>query len=92
MVENRIKEYREALGWSQEQLARKSGVSRSAVSEAESGAHVPNFGKVKKPSTCRHTVTVRQYSIKYEIDTGTKVLFIGQPDSESIFILAIRRG
>lgn len=43
MVENRIKEYREALGWSQEQLARKSGVSRSAVSEAESGAHVPTL-------------------------------------------------
>ena len=43
MVENRIKEYREALGWSQEQLARKSGVSRSAVSEAENGTHVPTL-------------------------------------------------
>ena len=42
-VKNRIKECREALGWSQEQLAQKSGVGRSTISEAESGAHVPTL-------------------------------------------------
>lgn len=38
-----IKEYREVLGWTQEQLARKSGVGRSTISEAESGRHVPSL-------------------------------------------------
>ena len=53
MVENRIKAYREALGWSQEQLARKSGVSRSAVSEAESGTHVPTLEAALRLSDAR---------------------------------------
>ena len=42
-VENKIKEYRERLGMSQEQLAQKSGVGRSTISEAESGTHVPTL-------------------------------------------------
>lgn len=43
MVKNRVKEYRVALGWSQEQLARKSGVSRTTISETESGSHIPTL-------------------------------------------------
>lgn len=38
-----IKEYREMLGWTQEQLAQKSGIGQSTISEAESGKHVPSL-------------------------------------------------
>lgn len=39
MVENCIKEYREKLGLSQEQLSAKSGVPRSTIGEIENGKH-----------------------------------------------------
>lgn len=42
-VKNRIREYREERGWSQSQLARKSGVGRSTISEAETGGHIPSL-------------------------------------------------
>lgn len=41
-IENKVKEYREARGWSQEQLAVKSGVGRSTISEIEAGKHNPS--------------------------------------------------
>ena len=40
-IENRVREHRERLGWSQEQLAKKSGVGQSTISEIEAGKHVP---------------------------------------------------
>lgn len=43
MVENCIKECREKLGLSQEQLSMKSGVSRSTISEIETGTHSPTI-------------------------------------------------
>lgn len=42
-VKCNIKEYREKLGWTQEQLAQKSGVGRSTISEAEAGKHIPSL-------------------------------------------------
>ena len=42
-VENKVREYREERGWSQGQLARKSGVGRSTISEAETGEHAPSL-------------------------------------------------
>lgn len=41
-IENRVKEHREAHGWSQEQLAIKSGVGQSTISEIEAGKHNPS--------------------------------------------------
>ena len=43
MVENRIKEFRKNLEMSQGQLAVKSGVSVSTISEVENGTHQPSI-------------------------------------------------
>lgn len=43
MVENRVKEFRKELHLSQAQLAAKSGVPRSTISEIETGAHQPSL-------------------------------------------------
>ena len=42
MVENKVKERRTELGMTQEQLAQKSSVGRSTISEIESGEHIPS--------------------------------------------------
>ena len=36
-MENRLRQYREEKGWSQDELARKSGVSRVTISMLENG-------------------------------------------------------
>lgn len=41
-LKNRVKERREALGWSQAELARSSGVSRAGVSAIEVGRLIPS--------------------------------------------------
>ena len=43
MVENRVKEFRKNLEMSQGQLAVKSGVSVSTISEVENGTHQPSI-------------------------------------------------
>lgn len=43
MVENHIKEYRKRLKMSQGQLAIRSGLSVSTVSEVETGTHQPSI-------------------------------------------------
>lgn len=43
MVENHIKEYRKRLKVSQGQLAIRSGLSVSTVSEVETGTHQPSI-------------------------------------------------
>lgn len=40
----RIREHRQRLGWSQADLAERSGVSRQLVGAVESGRHTPNVG------------------------------------------------
>lgn len=49
-VKNKLRECRERLGWSQEQLAAKSGVGRSTISEAEAGTHTPTLAAALKLS------------------------------------------
>src|SRR5262245_3840909 len=39
---NRVRAYRQSRGWSQEELARRAGVSRAAVSAVEVGRLVPS--------------------------------------------------
>lgn len=39
---NKVQEYRWKRGWSQEQLARKSGVPRSTIHAVENGIRVPS--------------------------------------------------
>lgn len=63
MVENRIKEYREALGWSQEQLARKSGVSRSTIGGVETGAHMPTIEVVLRLAEALETPIEKLFSL-----------------------------
>lgn len=40
-MENKIKENRQRLGWTQAQLAEHSGVPRSTISEIEEGIRTP---------------------------------------------------
>lgn len=40
MIKNKLKEYREDKGWTQEQLAIISGVSRTTISNLENGKEV----------------------------------------------------
>lgn len=42
-IKSRVREYRKVLGWSQERLAKESGVSRSAVCDAESRTESNNL-------------------------------------------------
>lgn len=39
-MKNKVKEYRERKGWSQEKLAEKSSVSRNTISALETGKSV----------------------------------------------------
>lgn len=41
-LHNRVRELREARGWTQLQLAERMGVSRKAVNAVENGAMVPS--------------------------------------------------
>src|SRR5262249_6413045 len=41
---NRVRQYREARGWSQAELARRAGISRAAVSAVEIGRVDPSVG------------------------------------------------
>ncbi|HHW36777.1 MAG TPA: helix-turn-helix transcriptional regulator [Bacillales bacterium] len=43
-----IKKLRESKGWTQSQLALKSRVSQSAISDIESGKRNPSFNVIKK--------------------------------------------
>lgn len=43
MVRNKVRTYRKVLHMSQEQLAHKSGVGRSTISEIEAGLKVPTI-------------------------------------------------
>lgn len=43
MVENRVREFRDRLGWTQEDLARAVGVSRQSVNSVERGRYVPSL-------------------------------------------------
>lgn len=42
-MENRLKEYREAAGWSQGELARQLGVSRQTVNAVETDKYDPSL-------------------------------------------------
>ena len=42
-VLNRIKELRNARGWTQEQLAAAAGVSRQSINSIERGRYVPSL-------------------------------------------------
>ena len=56
-MENRLQELRWKKGWSQQQLANKSKVSKSTIGEIENG-------KIKNPTN----ETVYQLSIALEVD------------------------
>ncbi len=56
-MENRLQELRWKKGWSQQQLANKSKVSKSTIGEIENG-------KIKNPTI----ETVYQLSIALEVD------------------------
>jgi molybdate-binding protein/DNA-binding XRE family transcriptional regulator len=43
-LENDVRAFRERAGWSQDELARKAGVSRAGISAIETGALVPSTG------------------------------------------------
>lgn len=62
-VENKIKEYRERLGMSQEQLAQKSSVGRSTISEAESGAHIPTLEAALRLAQALETTVDNLFSL-----------------------------
>ena len=42
MLENEVRAYRTRLGWSQEELASRSGLSRAGISAIETGRLVPS--------------------------------------------------
>lgn len=42
-VENRLKQYREAKGWSQGELARRLGVSRQTINAVETDKYDPSL-------------------------------------------------
>nr|WP_285840166.1 helix-turn-helix transcriptional regulator [Sphingopyxis alaskensis] len=42
-VENRVREYREAAGWSQGELARRLGVSRQTINAVETDKYDPSL-------------------------------------------------
>lgn len=44
----KLKQLREARGWTQEQLAEKAGVSRAYVSRLEIGRHDPPLSMLEK--------------------------------------------
>ena len=44
-MHNKIRERREALGMTQEELAKKAGISRPFLSTVETGAAVPTVAK-----------------------------------------------
>lgn len=48
MILSRIRELREAKGWGQRELAERSGVSQSAISDIENGKRDPSIKTVKK--------------------------------------------
>jgi putative transcriptional regulator len=43
VIANRIKELRAAQGWTQEQLAQASGVSRQSINSIERNRYVPSL-------------------------------------------------
>ena len=42
-MENRVKQYREAQGWSQGELARRLGVSRQTINAVETDKYDPSL-------------------------------------------------
>lgn len=42
-VKNRVREYREAKGWIQADLVKATGLSKTGVSQIESGGFVPSL-------------------------------------------------
>jgi putative transcriptional regulator len=42
-IKNRIKEFRSARGWTQEQLAKAVGVSRQSINSIERNRYVPSL-------------------------------------------------
>ncbi len=42
-MENRLKQYREACGWSQGELARRLGVSRQTINAVETDKYDPSL-------------------------------------------------
>ena len=42
-MENRLKQYREAKGWSQGELARRLGVSRQTINAVETDKYDPSL-------------------------------------------------
>lgn len=44
----RIKEFRELLGWSQNELSRRSGIPQSAISRYEAGEQEPGYSRLKR--------------------------------------------
>lgn len=47
-VANKIKELRNAVGWSQSDLARQSGVTNAAISQIEKGNRIPSLLVTRK--------------------------------------------
>ena len=42
-IRNRVREFRSALGWTQQQLADAAGVSRQSINSIECGRYVPSL-------------------------------------------------
>ena len=49
MLENEVRAYRTRLGWSQEELASRSGLSRAGISAIETGRLIPFDGRGAGP-------------------------------------------
>ncbi len=43
VVQNRVRELRQALSWTQEQLAGKAGVSRQSINSIERDRYIPSL-------------------------------------------------
>lgn len=54
-INEKIKELREKNGWSQSELAEKSGISTSAISQFESGGRTPSAPILRKLATTLNT-------------------------------------
>lgn len=48
MIGNKIKQFRQELGWSQERLAKQCGINQSTIHRIEAGAENPKLESVEK--------------------------------------------
>ena len=65
-ITNFIKEYRTGKGWTQEELAKKAGVSRQSIVSIERGKYIPSLPLALKFSELFACSTDTLFKIKVE--------------------------